>query len=161
MHSVVDTAANVADASRINKLLHGEENVACPDARYTGTEKRPEHESREVIWLIAARRSTYKQLNKRSALDKVKRKIEKAKGTGHGRTAVPSDQAAVRLREVPLPGPGEEHRATGHLVRPVEPMDDTSALAGRHRRCAPVKRRNPVKNRVSALIGGSCRTEPQ
>src|SRR5690606_7021463 len=46
---------------------------------YTGVEKRPEHEGREVIWQIAARRSTYKKLDKRSALYKAKRKIEKAK----------------------------------------------------------------------------------
>ena len=45
----------------------------------TGVEKRPEHAGREVIWQIAARRSTYKQLSKRSALYKAKRKIEKAK----------------------------------------------------------------------------------
>lgn len=32
-----------------------------------------------MIWQIAARRSTYKHLGKRSALDKAKRKIEKAK----------------------------------------------------------------------------------
>jgi len=49
------------------------------DAGYTGVEKRPEHEGREVIWQIAARRSTYKKLSKRSALYKAKRKIEKAK----------------------------------------------------------------------------------
>jgi len=56
VHSVVGTAANVADVT-----------------------KRPEHEGREVIWQIAARRSTYKKLDKRSALYKAKRKIEKAK----------------------------------------------------------------------------------
>jgi IS5 family transposase len=32
-----------------------------------------------VIWQVAARRSTYKMLDKRSALYKAKRKIEKAK----------------------------------------------------------------------------------
>lgn len=32
-----------------------------------------------MIWQIAARRSTYKKLSKRSALYKAKRKIEKAK----------------------------------------------------------------------------------
>jgi IS5 family transposase len=53
--------------------------VVCADAGYTGVEKRPEHEGREVIWQIAARRSTYKHLSKRSALYKAKRKIEKAK----------------------------------------------------------------------------------
>ncbi|MCP1484677.1 hypothetical protein J3D48_004371 [Pseudomonas fluorescens] len=41
-------------------------------------EKRPEHEGREVIWQIAARRSTYQKLGKRSAY-KTKRKIEIAK----------------------------------------------------------------------------------
>ena len=79
VHSVVGTAANVADVTQVDKLLHGEENMVGADAGYTGVEKRPEHEAREVIWQIAARRSTYKKLSKRSALYKAKRKIEKAK----------------------------------------------------------------------------------
>jgi IS5 family transposase len=79
VHSVVGTAANVADVTQVDQLLHGEENVVCADAGYTGVEKRPEHAGREVIWQIAARRSTYKQLSKRSSLYKAKRKIEKAK----------------------------------------------------------------------------------
>lgn len=49
------------------------------DAVYTVVEKRPEHDGREVIWQIAARRSTYKKLSKRSTLYKAKRKIEKTK----------------------------------------------------------------------------------
>jgi len=68
VHSVVGTAANVADVTQVDKLLHGEENMVGADAGYTGVEKRPEHEGREVIWQIAARRSTYKKLSKRSAL---------------------------------------------------------------------------------------------
>jgi len=79
VHSVLGTAANVADVTQVDKLLHGEENMVGADAGYTGVEKRPEHEGREVIWQIAARRSTYKKLSKRSALYKAKRKIEKAK----------------------------------------------------------------------------------
>jgi len=79
VHSVVGTAANVADVTQVDKLLHGEENMVGADAGYTDVEKRPEHEGREVIWQIAARRSTYKKLSKRSALYKAKRKIEKAK----------------------------------------------------------------------------------
>lgn len=79
VHSVVGTAANVADVTQVDKLLHGEENMVGADAGYTGVEKRPEHEGREVIWQIAARRSTYKKLSKRSALYKAKRKIEKTK----------------------------------------------------------------------------------
>jgi transposase, IS5 family len=79
VHSVVGTAANVADVTQVDKLLHGEENMVGADAGYTGVEKRPEHEGREVIWQIVARRSTYKKLSKRSTLYKAKRKIEKAK----------------------------------------------------------------------------------
>ena len=79
VHSVVGTAANVADITQVDKLLHGDENVVCTDAGYTGVEKRPEHEGRKVIWQVAARRSTYKKLDKRSALYKAKRKIEKTK----------------------------------------------------------------------------------
>lgn len=79
VHSVVGTAANVADVTQVDKLLHGAENVVCADAGYTGVEKRPEHEGREVLWQIAARRSTYKKLGKNSQLYRAKRKIEKAK----------------------------------------------------------------------------------
>ncbi|VXB76389.1 hypothetical protein PSEUDO8AS_30143 [Pseudomonas sp. 8AS] len=79
VHSVVGTAANVADVTQVDKLLHGDENVVCADAGYTGVEKRSEHADREVIWQVAARRSTYKKLDKRSALYKAKRKIEKAR----------------------------------------------------------------------------------
>ena len=79
VHSVVGTAANVADVTQVDKLLHGKENMVGADAGYTGVEKRPEHEGREVIWQIAAHRSTYNTLSKRSALYKAKRKIEKAK----------------------------------------------------------------------------------
>lgn len=79
VHSVVGTAANVADVTQVDKLLHGKENMVGADAGYTGVDKRPEHEGRDVIWQIAARRSTYKKLSKRSTLYKAKRKIEKAK----------------------------------------------------------------------------------
>ncbi|UVE19027.1 IS5 family transposase [Pseudomonas sp. LS44] len=79
VHSVVSTAANVADVTQVDKLLHGTERVVCADAGYTGVEKRSEHEGRQLIWQIAARRSTYKKYGKRSLLYRIKRKIEKAK----------------------------------------------------------------------------------
>ena len=79
VRSVVVTAANVADITQVDKLLHGAESVVCADAGYTGVEKREEHAGRHVIWQIASRRSTYKKHGKRSALYKAMRKIEKAK----------------------------------------------------------------------------------
>ncbi|EIK93335.1 ISPsy2, transposase [Pseudomonas sp. M47T1] len=77
VHSVVVTAANVADVTQVDKLLHGEENVVCADAGYTGVDKREEHKGRPVLWQVAARRSTSKKYGKRSLLYKVIRKIEK------------------------------------------------------------------------------------
>src|SRR3546814_15135025 len=64
----------------------------------------------QVIWQVAARRITYKKLDKRSALYKAKRKIEKAKApsTRQGRAPVPRDQAAVWLYQGALPRAGEE-----------------------------------------------------
>jgi len=73
VHHVHGTAANVADVTQVAELLHGEENAVYADAGYTGVENR------EVIWQIAAHRSTYSKLNKRSLLCKAKRKIEYCK----------------------------------------------------------------------------------
>lgn len=76
VHHVHGTTANVADVTQVAELLHGEENAVYAHAGYTGVEKREAHENRKVIWQIAARRSTYSKLNKRSLLYKAKRKIE-------------------------------------------------------------------------------------
>ena len=89
VHSVVGTAANVADITQVDKLLHGEEKRVGGDAGYTGVDKRAEHTDRKVVWQIAARRSTYKKLGKRSVLYKAKRKIEKAKAQVRARVELP------------------------------------------------------------------------
>jgi len=99
VHHVHGTAANVADVTQVTELLHGEENAVYADAGYTGIEKREEHECREVIWQIAARRSTYSKLNKRSVLYKVKRKIEYCKAACR-RPAVERGRAAVDLGHI-------------------------------------------------------------
>ncbi|GAB3383631.1 IS5-like element ISPsy2 family transposase [Azotobacter armeniacus] len=79
IHHVVGTAANVADVTQVDRLLHGEENLVGADAAYVGVEKRPEHAGRKVVWQIAARRSSYRKHGKGSVLYRVKRRIEKAK----------------------------------------------------------------------------------
>lgn len=48
VHSVVGTAANVAGVTQVDKLLHGDENVVCTDAGYTGVEKRSEVTTRQT-----------------------------------------------------------------------------------------------------------------
>lgn len=49
VHHIHGIAANVADVTEVAQLLHGEENVVCADAGYTGVEKRPGDEGRQVI----------------------------------------------------------------------------------------------------------------
>jgi transposase, IS5 family len=39
VHSVVTTAANVADVTQVGHLLHGREKAAFADAGYTGAPK--------------------------------------------------------------------------------------------------------------------------
>ena len=89
VHHVHGTAANVADVTEVAHLLRGDENVICADAGYTGMEKRPEHEGRPVIWQIAARRSIYKHLSKRSVLNKARRNIEKVKAKARAKVEHP------------------------------------------------------------------------
>ena len=65
VHSVVSTAANEADITQMAAVLHGRESDVFADAGYTGANKRPEHEDREVCWNIAIKRSIIKALPSR------------------------------------------------------------------------------------------------
>jgi IS5 family transposase len=64
VHTVVGTAANEADINQTAALLHGQEKDVFADAGYTGADKRPELEDRDVAWNIAIRRSIIKALPK-------------------------------------------------------------------------------------------------
>ncbi|WP_371926124.1 transposase [Pseudomonas sp. LPB0260] len=77
VHGLVGTVDNVVDVDPGRPAAWRERGLC--GCRYTGVEQRPEHEGRAVIWLIAARRSNYKKLDRRSALYKTKRKTGKAK----------------------------------------------------------------------------------
>jgi IS5 family transposase len=57
VHTVTGTAANEADINQMAAVLHGAEEDVFADAGYTGADKRPEHEDREVSWNIAIKRS--------------------------------------------------------------------------------------------------------
>lgn len=79
VHTLVGTAANVADVTQVDQLLHGEETYVCGDAGYTGVDKRPEHQDRQMIWSVAARPSSFKKHAKKSLIGRMRRKIEYAK----------------------------------------------------------------------------------
>ncbi|MNJ82544.1 hypothetical protein D3C77_820310 [compost metagenome] len=46
VRSVVGTVANVTDVTKVDKLLHGKENMVGAGAGYTSVEKRTEHDGR-------------------------------------------------------------------------------------------------------------------
>lgn len=54
-HTVAGTAANVADITQAQALLHGDETDAFGDAGYQGVEKREENLGVPVVWHIAMR----------------------------------------------------------------------------------------------------------
>ena len=64
VHTVVVTAANVADVTKTAELLHGQETQVHADAGYTGVEKREEIVAleRKVDWQIARKRGTIKTM---------------------------------------------------------------------------------------------------
>src|ERR1041385_5318442 len=59
---MVGTAANEADINQTASLLHGQEKAVFADAGYTGADKRPEVEDRDVDWNIAIKRGIIKAL---------------------------------------------------------------------------------------------------
>ena len=64
VHTVVGTAANVADVAQAHALLHGEEKAGFGDAGYQGVARRPEIAARfgQVRWFVAAKRAKVKAL---------------------------------------------------------------------------------------------------
>jgi len=82
VHTVVVTAANVADITKTSELLHGEETHVHADAGYTGVEKRPEIVAlkRKIDWQIAAKRGVIKALAAGAEKEALKA-VEKAKAS--------------------------------------------------------------------------------
>ena len=64
VHTVVGTAASVADVAQAHALLHGEEKVGFGDAGYQGVERRAEIAGRlgSVRWFVAAKRGKVKAM---------------------------------------------------------------------------------------------------
>jgi transposase, IS5 family len=76
VHTLKGTAANEADITQTAALLHGKEEAVFGDAGYTGADKRPELEDRDVSWNIAIKRSIIKALPK--ALRELAEPVERA-----------------------------------------------------------------------------------
>ena len=82
VHTVVVTAANVADITKTAELLHGQEQQVHADAGYTGVEKRAEIVAleRKIDWQIAGKRGAIKALAE-GAEQAALKAVEKAKAS--------------------------------------------------------------------------------
>lgn len=60
VHTVTTTAANAADVTQTERLLHGEEVAVYADAGYTGAEHRVER--KEISWHVAEKRGKVKAI---------------------------------------------------------------------------------------------------
>ena len=82
VHTVVVTAANVADVTKTSELLHGGEKQVHADAGYTGVEKRAEIVALEgtIDWQIACKRGLIKAMAEGAEQAAVKA-VEKAKAS--------------------------------------------------------------------------------
>jgi len=81
VHTVVGTAANVADVAQTAEVLHGEEKTVYLDAGYTGVEKREDLKDREIDWQVATKRSKLKAIPKESQLGTLLRRLESVKAS--------------------------------------------------------------------------------
>jgi IS5 family transposase len=82
VHTVVVTAANVADVTKTAELLHGQETQVHADAGYTGVEKRAEIVAmeRKIDWQIAVKRGTIQALAEGAEKEALK-VVEKTKAS--------------------------------------------------------------------------------
>jgi IS5 family transposase len=82
VHTVVVTAANVADVTQTAELLHGRETQVHADAGYTGVEKRAEITAlnQTIDWQIAGKRGRLKKMAEGAAKEALKA-AEKAKAS--------------------------------------------------------------------------------
>jgi len=82
VHTVVVSAANVADVTKTVELLHGAEKQVHADAGYTGVEKRAEIVAleRQIDWQIAGKRGAIKAMAEGAEKEAIKA-MEKAKAS--------------------------------------------------------------------------------
>jgi IS5 family transposase len=91
VHTVVGTAANVADVTCAPALLHGEEKTGFGDAGYTGVEKRMDKEgkgSSEITWEVALKRGKLQAMAE-GEIKELTRQLERLKARVRARVEHP------------------------------------------------------------------------
>ena len=81
VHTVVGTAANEADITQTEHLLHGDEKEVFLDAGYVGAEKRDALKERDINWQIAMKRGKLKAVPEETLVGQLLRKLESVKAS--------------------------------------------------------------------------------
>jgi len=81
VHTVVGTAANAADVTQTEHLLHGNEKDVFLDAGYVGAEKREELKNLDINWQIAMKRGKLKVVPEDTLVGQLLRKLESLKAS--------------------------------------------------------------------------------
>jgi len=81
VHTVVGTAANAADVTQTEHLLHGNEKDVFLDAGYVGAEKREELKDLDINWQIAMKRGKLKVVPEDTLVGQLLRKLESLKAS--------------------------------------------------------------------------------
>ena len=80
VHTVIGTAAHVADVTEANSLLHGEEKAGHGDAAYQGAHKRADAKP-EMTWYVAMRHGKRRALDKDSPANALIEHVEHLKAS--------------------------------------------------------------------------------
>jgi len=128
VHTLIGTAANVADIACARELLHGEEKASYVDAGYTGIEKREEEagETGKRTWYVALKRGKIKKMVEEDGgggdqgSDLPDREAQSA-GTGEGGAPFSCGEEPFWVSQGALPRAPEEHGSTPHALWPGEP----------------------------------------
>ena len=81
VHSVIGTAANVADVTQATGLLHGQERDVFADAGYQGIAKRDEAKELDVRWHVAMRPGKRRALDRSCKSEQLIEQVEKLKAS--------------------------------------------------------------------------------
>ena len=87
VHTVIGTPANVADITKADELLHGDETIAFGDAGYIGVDKRPGREH-SAEWHVAMKAGQRRALDD-SALGRVLESLERLEAQVRARVEHP------------------------------------------------------------------------
>lgn len=116
VHTVVVTAANVADITKTAELLHGQEKQVHADAAYTGVEKCAEIVAlaRRIDWQIAGKRGQIKSMVEGAERNPQGHRESQSLGESVRRTPLPHSEECIPASESAVSRTGQEWASTLH-----------------------------------------------